>query len=185
LFNTEQGYKISLIDGYEFEKTFYFNEYIEDFFNQKKVSVGAERFIAKMHLNQLYGYFGRSYGVINTINVTKQELNSVLLLNLVKTYIELNNNLYVVLIEGNIDGSLLKSLNNNSKIKTKNILASVNTNVSIASAITSYARIEMMQYKLNYDVFYSDTDSIFTTDKLPDELIGNELGCSILNNHER
>lgn len=171
-----EGYKIKLINGYEFKKIFYFNEYIQDFFNQKKNSVGAERFIAKMHLNQLYGYFGRSYNVINTLNVTKQELNSILLLNLVKTFIKLKDNLFVVLVEGNIDSNLLKSININCNNKTKNIFSSVNTNVSIASAITSYARIEMMQYKLNYDVLYSDTDSIFTTDKLPDNLIGSELG---------
>jgi hypothetical protein len=170
------GYKINLISGYEYTKAHYFDSYISDFFNQKKVSKGAERFIAKMHLNQLYGYFGRSYGVINTINVNKKELNSILLLNLVKTFITLHDDLYVVLIEGNIDVNLLKSINIDLEIKTKNNLTSVNTNVSIASAITSYARIEMMQYKLDYDVFYSDTDSIFTTDKLPDNLIGSELG---------
>jgi hypothetical protein len=61
-------------------------------------------------------------------------------------------------------------------LKIKNDFSCVQTNVSIASAITSYARIEMMQYKLNYDVLYSDTDSIFTSDKLPDHLIGGELG---------
>jgi hypothetical protein len=175
-FSKLEGYSIKLLSGYEFEKICYFNEYIEDFFNQKKVAVGAERFIAKMHLNQLYGYFGRSYGVINTINVNEKELNSILLLNLVKTYIKLNDDLFVVLIEGNIDVNLLKSINIDLEIKTKNILTSVNTNVSIASAITSYARIEMMQYKLNYDVLYSDTDSIFTTQSLPQHLIGNELG---------
>jgi hypothetical protein len=62
-FSKLEGYKIKIISGYEFEKVLYFDEYIQDFFNQKKTSKGAERFIAKMHLNQLYGYFGRSYGV--------------------------------------------------------------------------------------------------------------------------
>lgn len=171
-----EGYKIKLISGYEFSKIELFSKYIEEFFAQKKYSVGAERFIAKMHLNQLYGYFGRSYDVINTLNVNKRELNSILLLNLVKTFIKLNENLYVVLIEGNIDIDLLKSINIDCKIKAKNIFSSVQTNVSIASAITSYARVEMIPYKLDYDVLYSDTDSIFTTDKLPDNLISNELG---------
>jgi hypothetical protein len=52
----------------------------------------------------------------------------------------------------------------------------VRSNVAIAAAITSYARIHMMDLKLNYDVCYSDTDSIFTTHPLPDHLIGPDLG---------
>jgi hypothetical protein len=170
------GYKIKIISGYEFEKAFYFNSYINDFFNQKKVSQGAERFIAKMHLNQLYGYFGRSYDIINTININSSELKKLLTCKLLKTFIGLTPNLYIALVEGNVPGKIIKSLNLGASYKIKNNFSSVNTNVSIASAITSYARIEMMQYKLNYDVLYSDTDSIFTTDKLPDNLIGGELG---------
>jgi hypothetical protein len=170
------GYKIKIISGYEFEKAFYFNSYINDFFNQKKVSQGAERFIAKMHLNQLYGYFGRSYDIINTININSEELKKLLTCKLLTTFIQLAPNLYVSLIEGNVPGKIIESLNLGANYKIKNSFSSVNTNVSIASAITSYARIEMMQYKLNYDVLYSDTDSIFTTDKLPEEMIGGELG---------
>jgi len=171
-----EGYSIKLLSGYEFEKICYFNEYIEDFFNQKKIAVGAERFIAKMHLNQLYGYFGRSYDIINTININKSELQKLLTCKLLKTFIDLAPNLYVALIEGNTPSKIVNALNLGASFKIKNDFSSVSTNVSIASAITSYARIEMMQYKLNYDVLYSDTDSIFTSDKLPDHLIGGELG---------
>ena len=175
-FSKLKGYKIKLISGYEFEKVYYFNSYIEDFFNQKKIAVGAERFIAKMHLNQLYGYFGRSYDIINTININSEELRKLLTCKLLTTFIQLAPNLYVSLIEGNVPGKILNVLNLGANYKIKNDFSSVNTNVSIASAITSYARIEMMQYKLNYDVLYSDTDSIFTSDKLSDDLIGGELG---------
>jgi hypothetical protein len=175
-FSKLDGYSIKLLSGYEFEKVYYFNSYINDFFNQKKISKGAERFIAKMHLNQLYGYFGRSYDIINTININSSELKKLLTCKLLKTFIGLTPNLYIALVEGNVPGKIIKSLNLGASYKIKNSFSSVNTNVSIASAITSYARIEMMQYKLNYDVLYSDTDSIFTTDKLPDNLIGGELG---------
>jgi hypothetical protein len=40
----------------------------------KRNSVGAERFIAKMLLNQLYGIFGRKLDLIETINVNVEEL---------------------------------------------------------------------------------------------------------------
>lgn len=42
----------------------------------------------------------------------------------------------------------------------------VRNNVAIASAITSYARIVMMPFKLDPSCAYSDTDSLFTRDEL-------------------
>ena len=50
------------------------------------------------------------------------------------------------------------------------------SNVAIASAVTAYARMHMIQFKNNENCFYTDTDSIGTTQKLPPELIGSELG---------
>lgn len=40
------GYKIELISGYAFTKEYLFNEYVDHFYNQKKVSTGPQRFIA-------------------------------------------------------------------------------------------------------------------------------------------
>jgi hypothetical protein len=53
------GYTVDLIKVYNFSKSNIFNDYIEYFYNIKRISKGAQRLIAKMHLNQLYGYFGR------------------------------------------------------------------------------------------------------------------------------
>ena len=50
------------------------------------------------------------------------------------------------------------------------------SNVAIAAAVTSYARIHMMDYKMKYDCYYSDTDSIFISEKLPNFEIGYDLG---------
>ncbi len=52
----------------------------------------------------------------------------------------------------------------------------VKSNVAIAAAVTSYARIHMIPYKLLPGCVYTDTDSIFTTSKLPDHLLGTEIG---------
>ena len=48
--------------------------------------------------------------------------------------------------------------------------------MAIASAVTAYAIIHMIPFKLLPGTVYTDTDSIFTTDKLPDHLLGKELG---------
>lgn len=60
------------------------------------------------------------------------------------------------------------------KVKSKNIPPKAN--VAIAAAITSYARIHMMDLKLSTDTLYSDTDSIFTSHPVDSRLIGPELG---------
>lgn len=52
----------------------------------------------------------------------------------------------------------------------------VKNNVAIASAITAYARIHMMKYKLDPSCVYSDTDSVFTKDTLGLIEEGKEIG---------
>ena len=45
----------------------------------------------------------------------------------------------------------------------------------VASAVTSYARLIMLPYKLDTNIAYTDTDSIITTQVLPNHLVGKEL----------
>jgi hypothetical protein len=61
-----------------------------------------------------------------------------------------------------------------SAIKSSNRI--VKSNVAIAAAVTAYARIHMIYYKLLPGTVYTDTDSIFTTDTLSENFIGSELG---------
>jgi DNA polymerase type B, organellar and viral len=51
-----------------------FSDYVNNFYEQKKNSIGPKRFIAKMHLNQLYGIFGRRHDLLETINIYKEDL---------------------------------------------------------------------------------------------------------------
>lgn len=55
------GYRIKLLEGYEFDKVDLFSDYVNHFYNIKKTSIknSPQRFIAKMHLNTLYGILGR------------------------------------------------------------------------------------------------------------------------------
>jgi DNA polymerase elongation subunit (family B) len=64
-------------------------------------------------------------------------------------------------------------------------LESHNVNVAIAAAITAYARIHMSQFKNNpnFNLYYSDTDSIYIDRPLPPEFISStELGKLKLEN---
>jgi hypothetical protein len=72
---------------------------------------------------------------------------------------------------------LIKELNISLNTNIANsIYLTVKSNVAIASAITSYSRIEMIPYKLFPGTVYTETDSIVTTDILPNHFIGNFLG---------
>src|ERR1700677_2550476 len=144
------------------------------------MSSGPLKFLAKMQLNQLYGYFGRSQELIITQNVNKQELDNILLTRIVENIVHINEDNYLVLLKGNLNYSLIKQLNLKLDLSDyKQISKSVKSNVAIAAAITSYAQMVMMKYKTlpGYSIYYTDTDSIFINKPLPPHLVNsNELG---------
>ena len=60
-----------------------------------------------------------------------------------------------------------------------NNITNLNISISLSAAITAYARIHMSQFKRSdneYNLLYSDTDSIAIDRPLPDNMIGKELG---------
>jgi hypothetical protein len=77
------------------------------------------------------------------------------------------------------------SLDKNRQNMLYGNLETHNTNVAIASAITAYARIHMSIFKNNpdFNLYYTDTDSVFTDKPLDDSLINsNVLGKMKLEN---
>jgi len=132
-----------------------------------------------MQLNQLYGYFGRSQELIITQNVGEEELHKILLTKIVSNVIQINKDNYLVLLKGNLNEKLIDKL----KLKLdltdfKQISKTVKSNVAISAAVTAYGQIEMMKYKTlsDYNIFYTDTDSIFIDKPLPDSMVNNEIG---------
>jgi DNA polymerase type B, organellar and viral len=153
-----------------------FSDYVNNFYEQKKNSVGASRFIAKMHLNQLYGIFGRRHDLLETINIYKEDLEIYISSRIIKTIIPINDEIVALLMHKNINDHLIKELNSELDLQLSNYHYLVNANVALASAVTSYARIHMIDFKVDGFCVYSDTDSIFTTNKLDDKYLGKELG---------
>jgi len=76
----------------------------------------------------------------------------------------------------NIKDELILDLNSELDIKLSNQYSLVKANVAISSAVTAYARIHMISFKIDGSCIYSDTDSVFTANKLEDKFIGSELG---------
>lgn len=64
------GYKIVNIKcAKRFTQGLVFNDYVKEMFELKSKSVGAERWIAKLSLNSLYGTFARKQEVLKTVTV--------------------------------------------------------------------------------------------------------------------
>jgi hypothetical protein len=55
-------------------------------------------------------------------------------------------------------------------------MSPIKSNVAIAAAVTSYARIHMIPFKIDPNTLYTDTDSIFTLKPIDPRLLGDGLG---------
>ena len=77
---------------------------------------------------------------------------------------------------GNVESDITTKLNSIFNANVTQFYKVVKSNIAIASAITSYARIHMLKYKLSDSVYYTDTDSIFTDKPLNISEISSELG---------
>ncbi len=175
------GYKIELIKVYNFTKANIFNKYIQYFYNIKKLATGPLRLIAKMHLNQLYGYFGRRKTLIETKNVYKKDLMKYYSTYTIFSEININENISTILMSSNLDYDLINEIKDYTNLDLITSFRKVKSHVGIAAAVTAYARIEMLEFKmlltkLGIKLYYTDTDSIFIDKDLPQHLIGTELG---------
>jgi phosphopantetheine adenylyltransferase len=70
-----------------------------------------------MHLNQLYGYFGRKLDLIETINVFNNDLILYVGSRIIKTIIQINDNISTILLHSNINPELIKELNSKFEFK--------------------------------------------------------------------
>src|SRR5277367_331748 len=152
-----------------------FNNYIEEFYSIKKAAKedSPERFIAKLHLNTLYGIFGKTRNVLETKIINVKDITKYLITQVVETIVEIQLDLVILLLKNRRNTEILESLKGKyfplKFSKTNKNYTIVKSNVAIASAVTSYARCEMIKYKCieNINVYYSDTDSMITDKPLP------------------
>jgi hypothetical protein len=131
-----------------------------------------------MHLNQLYGYFGRRLTTIETKNVLKQDLVKYYGSYTIFSEIDINDQISTILMSTNLDYDLINELKTSSELDVITNFRSIKSHVGIAAAVTAYARIEMLKYKTipGLKIFYTDTDSIFCDKELPPDMVGSELG---------
>uniref|UniRef100_A0A896YUU9 DNA polymerase n=1 Tax=Coniophora puteana TaxID=80637 RepID=A0A896YUU9_9AGAM len=170
-FNAIKDYNITVTKGYMFEKmSDIFHSYVQKMYalRQQYTKDQPMNFVAKLLLNSLYGRFGMQPSFHSNAFFTFDELQETIKNHEINNVMEISENIFFVsYISADIedlDASLPKS---------KNI------SVSIASAVTAYARIYMSKFKNNEDfnLFYTDTDSIFVDSPIPDENVSSQLGA--------
>jgi hypothetical protein len=99
----EMGYNIQILKLYKFSKDDLFSEYVNKFYEIKRISSGPTKFIAKMHLNTLYGYFGRKQTMIETKNILTKNLGEYLTKYSIFSIININEKISTLLLSSNLD----------------------------------------------------------------------------------
>jgi hypothetical protein len=121
--------------------------------------------IAKILLNSLYGRFGMddNFGEINIIHKDY--------------YADFENKFFDNILNSQDLGDYKLIKFSKSENQIENEEATHNVSIAIAAAITAYARIHMSQFKNNLDInlYYSDTDSIYTDSELDQSFIDNKI----------
>jgi hypothetical protein len=172
------GYKFEVIRGYEFKQCNIFKEYVEKMYDLRLQYDKSHpmNYIAKLLMNSLYGRFGMktTNTVVDIYDCSKDSGRAYLQKVIdaqgesIQDYIQIGDK--YLIIRDNI-----KSY---SYDEDEDLYHGIDVNVAIASAITSYARIYMSSFKNNdnFNLYYSDTDSIVIDQELPESLVGNKLG---------
>ena len=108
-------------------------------------------------MNSLYGRFGLNPSLNKHLIANKKDIEK----DLKKT---------LPYLDDKID------LGNFSLYSYQNNKTNISSNVAIASFVTAYARIIMSRFlnKSGYEVFYTDTDSLFTNKPLSPEIIDDK-----------
>jgi DNA polymerase type B, organellar and viral len=164
------GYTFKVINGFIFNKLNIFKDFINDLYKFKENSNknSADYIIYKLLMNSLYGRFGMKPDFEKSLIISEKDLDKLLSGDFIipKKIIELKNKKILINFYDLNDD--LDLSNNNRKIS-----------VSIASAITAYARIYMSFFKNldNIELYYSDTDSLYIKGELDSKYISDkELG---------
>ena len=186
-FARDNGYKISVIKGYSFNrKKSIFDKYINDIYKIKSAPINAvQRSMAKSLLNNLLGRFGIKLDKSVSDIVSIDTFNKWATMKKINNYKQLDNDKVLVTFIDKLDSDVIKSHNLDivklSNVHTDRESASIDgTSVVISAAVTAYARIYMSKLKLDIlskkgNIYYKDTDSIVCDIKLDNNIVDPNL----------
>jgi hypothetical protein len=172
------GYTFEILHGYKFKRAVIFKEYVERMYQLRlKYKSGTPmNLIAKLLMNSLYGKFGMKPEK-TTVNIFDQRVSSELT-NL-QSFIPANcESIQDIIQLGDFTITVSGGLSMAKYSDKQDLWHGIDVNIAIASAITSGARIIMSNVKNqeDFDLYYTDTDSIVINKPLPAEMVGSNLG---------
>lgn len=189
-FAQDNGYEIEVLKGYNFDKVFHvFKDFVNDIYKIKSNPRNkTEKNVAKLILNSIIGRFGMDFTKTVTRLVDSKQHNHLITTRIVKDTKNIDDNLYLISYLPNINKNtcdefgvdFVKALNYENYDEVKGLKSYKNVSLSSAAAVLSYARIHMAKILLyilnsNGTIYYTDTDSIVTNKKLPDEMVDNNV----------
>lgn len=162
-FNALKDYNFTIKNGYFFDQANIFSKFVDELY-KLRISYPKDNpmnFVCKLILNSLYGRFGMHQIIEKSEFMNKNE------------FLELTKNYEVTDFLDLEESGLFVSYEDSELLKNDH-----NISISIASAVTAYARVLMSRFKNRKDfkLYYTDTDSIFIDKELPTNIINNELG---------
>lgn len=176
------GYRFYFIRGYEFSSSdSFFTDYVDEFYKIRSTfpKGSPENAIAKLLLNSLYGRFGMGFENRKHLLIPTTEVNSYFKNFKIYEIAPLGKHT-LIYYDPTQDSRTVEHFANVGKYseKDKNITKGKNLQflekntsfVHVASAITAYARIFMHPYTSDPNVYYTDTDSLYSKKKLPDSV---------------
>jgi hypothetical protein len=86
-----------------------------------------------MHLNQLYGYFGRRKTLIETKNVYKNDLMKYYSNYTIFSEISINDNISTILMSSNLDYNLINEIKDYTNVDLITNFRNVKSHVGIAA----------------------------------------------------
>jgi DNA polymerase type B, organellar and viral len=159
------GYKFEILWGYTFKQECVFEGYVNLLYSLRLEYPKSNplNYIAKILMNSLYGRFGMDDNFAN-INIIHKDY-----------YADFENKFFDNIIDKiDLENYILVRYNSNENIED---LENHNVSISIAAAVTAYARIHMSQFKNNpkINLYYTDTDSIYTDSDIDESLISDKI----------
>lgn len=167
-FNALKDYDIDIKNGYLFKPVNIFKKFVDDMYSLRSQYPKTDpmNLIAKLMMNSLYGRFAMR-PINNEFTFCNwAEFKSITEKFLVNDYIQFNSESFFV------------DFTNGDHADTGQLEKYPKVSIGISSAVTAYARVYMSKFKNNpnFNLYYTDTDSIFIDKELDSELVSKKLG---------
>jgi hypothetical protein len=170
------GYQFDIMSGYQFSKGELFSKFVLAMYELRLEyhKTHPMNLIAKLLMNSLYGKFGMKteFTRLDVYPIATQADK----VNLRKLATGWGSSIHDISVLG--DKVLIIRDRENNLLEDQDPYHSSDVNIAVASFITASARVHMSVFRNNpdYNLYYSDTDSIVIDKPLHEAMVGSLLG---------